>query len=166
MTDVAHKPPTHLPLNAEPHQTARGEQRSADQKSLPYHNQSASTLWLSIVIPTRNESGNIEPLLSRLASITTAPNVEVVFVDDSSDDTPTIISHAGDHYHCPVRMIHREPENREGGLGSAVLEGIRAARGEWIVVMDGDLQHPPETIPALLNAAENNNYDLVVASTF
>src|SRR4051812_32391750 len=130
MTDVVQKPPLSPLLNAERPSAPQRKQKRTDQEFPSYHNQHASTLWLSVLIPTRNESGNIEPLLSRLAAVATAPNVEIIFVDDSSDDTPNVISHAGQSYHCPVRMIHREPELREGGLGGAVLEGMRATRGE------------------------------------
>jgi dolichol-phosphate mannosyltransferase len=166
MTDVVQKPPGSFPLIAEQTPAPQREMSRTAEAFSSYPTRRAESLWLSVVIPTRNESGNIEPLLHRLAPIATAPNVEIIFVDDSSDDTPDVISHAGDDYHCPIHLLHREPGHREGGLGGAVLEGLRAAHGEWIVVMDGDLQHPPETIPDLLDAAEEFNRDLVVASRY
>ena len=65
-----------------------------------------------------------------------------------------------------VRVVHRPPEQRADGLGGAVVEGIRAASGEWVCVMDADLQHPPEIIPQLLQRARADRVDLVIASRF
>jgi dolichol-phosphate mannosyltransferase len=62
-----------------------------------------------------------------------------------------------------VRLIHRPESQRIGGLGGAVQAGLLAAHGHWVVVMDGDLQHPPETVPSVL-AAASDSVDLVVAS--
>ncbi|MDA3038406.1 MAG: glycosyltransferase, partial [Actinomycetota bacterium] len=50
-----------------------------------------------------------------------------------------------------VRSMHRPSAERWGGLGGAVVDGLASARGATIVVMDGDLQHPPESIPALVH---------------
>ena len=121
---------------------------------------------LSIIIPTRNEAGNIEPLLSRLLPVTAVRAAEIIFVDDSSDKTPLAISNAATGYPCPIRLIHRSAEDRAGGLGGAVVAGMREACGRWIVVMDGDLQHPPELIPDLLSTALQGGKDLVVASRY
>jgi len=121
---------------------------------------------LSLAIPTRNEAGNIEPLLKRIQEATTGIAVEVIFVDDSSDETPDVISEVARHSPLAVSLIHRPPESRDGGLGGAVTEGIRAARGEWVCVMDGDLQHPPEIIPALMEEAHRTKGDIIIASRF
>ncbi|MGB3307137.1 MAG: glycosyltransferase family 2 protein [Thermomicrobiales bacterium] len=125
---------------------------------------------LSVIIPTRNEAGNIAQLLRRIEPVAAGhPQLqpfEVIFVDDSTDDTPEVIQLSRDAYRWPIRLIHRPPERRVGGLGGAVLEGMRAAEGTWMVVMDGDLQHPPELIPDLLRQAEQGPCDLVVASRY
>jgi dolichol-phosphate mannosyltransferase len=128
--------------------------------------ESLETRYLSVIIPTRNEAGNIDALLQRLAPVIVDLEAEVLFVDDSDDSTPRVIADASTWFHSPVRLIHRNPGNRSGGLGGAVLEGIRQARGTYVVVMDGDLQHPPETIIDLLNQATTRSLDLVVASRY
>jgi dolichol-phosphate mannosyltransferase len=92
--------------------------------------------------------------------------IEVIFVDDSTDDTPETIRHAATSYICPIRLIHRPAGQRHGGLGGAVLEGIRLAEGRWVVVMDGDLQHPPEMIGEMYDRAQRDSLDLVVASRY
>jgi dolichol-phosphate mannosyltransferase len=90
---------------------------------------------------------------------------EVLFVDDSDDDTPAVIAAAGRTVGAPVRMLHRNPDERPGGLGGTVQAGLATVTAPWTVVMDGDLQHPPERIVDLLAAAEAGA-DLVVASRY
>lgn len=118
---------------------------------------------LSLVVPTRNERGNISLIVDRVALVLGAINYELIFVDDSDDDTPEAIVHAMSTDPC-VRMIHRIAMDRDGGLATAVVAGINAARGEFVGVIDGDLQHPPELLPAMLEAAEDA--DIVVASRY
>ena len=122
---------------------------------------------VSIIIPTRNESQNIFPLLKRLAAALASEigerSFEVLFVDDSNDDTPQIIAQAADAFPFAVRVIARPPERRNG-LSGAVVEGFAAAQGTWICVMDADLQHPPELVPVLLARAKEARADIVVGS--
>jgi dolichol-phosphate mannosyltransferase len=123
------------------------------------------TLSLTVIVPTRNEAGNIRALLERLQSALIGQAVEVIFVDDSSDNTPDVIGDcACDFSGMEIRLIHRAPEQRAGGLGSAVVTGLQAARAPFACVMDGDLQHPPELVPVLLKTAHDRSTDIVVAS--
>ncbi|WP_125130280.1 glycosyltransferase family 2 protein [Microbacterium sp. 10M-3C3] len=119
---------------------------------------------LSLIVPTFNEGPNVRELLRRLADTLDSTVYEVVFVDDSTDDTPDIIRAAAVDSAAPVRLIHRE--RPVGGLGGAVVEGIRSASHDWCLVMDGDLQHPPEVIPQLLARAARGDTDVVVASRY
>lgn len=124
-------------------------------------------ILVSLVIPTRNESKNIVPLLKRLSAALSAEidphTVEVLFVDDSTDDTPTAVTQAAADFPFAVRLIARPPERRNG-LSGAVVEGFGAAQGTWLCVMDADLQHPPELVPALLARAIEARADIVVGS--
>ncbi len=124
-----------------------------------------TVLALSVVVPTRNEAGNIQPLVRRLEKAVPA-HLEVIFVDDSDDETPSVIESVAWESECAVKLVHREPGKRDGGLGGAVVEGLRAASFEWVCVMDGDLQHPPELVPQLMASAERHHSDLVVASRY
>ncbi|MFJ6651569.1 glycosyltransferase [Microbacterium sp. NPDC091313] len=119
---------------------------------------------LSLIVPTFNEGPNVRELLRRLADTLDSSAYEVVFVDDSTDDTPDIIRAAAADTDAPVRLIHREQP--VGGLGGAVVEGMKAAANDWCLVMDGDLQHPPEVIPELLARASRGDTDVVVASRY
>jgi glycosyltransferase involved in cell wall biosynthesis len=122
---------------------------------------------LTILVPTRNEAENVEPLLSRLSDKVESGTV-VLFVDDSDDETPAVIQAAREPTFglLDTRLLHRPFGERSGGLGGAVLAGLEQTDTPWVCVMDGDLQHPPEVVPRLLAAAGAENADLVVASRY
>ncbi|ALJ22284.1 glycosyltransferase [Microbacterium sp. No. 7] len=119
---------------------------------------------LSVIVPTFNEGPNIAELLERIGAQLAGTAFEVIFVDDSTDDTPGIIAREAAATGFPVRLIHRDEP--VAGLGGAVVEGFRAARARWCLVMDGDLQHPPEDIPRLRERAAAGDVDVVVASRY
>ena len=127
----------------------------------------------TVVVPTFNEAGNIAELVGRLAVAgAAAPGqlAEVLFVDDSNDSTPEVITAVAATATVPVRLLHREPHDRSDGLSGAVLRGIDAARTPWVLVMDADLQHPPEDVPRLFAAANagrtGDGPDVVIASRY
>jgi dolichol-phosphate mannosyltransferase len=117
---------------------------------------------VTIIVPTFNEAPNVEPLVARIASATRGEDVRIIFVDDSRDETPEVIADVASRAELPVQLIHRE--SAVGGLSGAVVEGLRETRSDFAVVMDGDLQHPPEVIPALLDKLRTTSADVVVAS--
>ncbi|MFG2886079.1 glycosyltransferase [Streptomyces sp. NPDC048297] len=120
---------------------------------------------VTIVVPTFNESANIRHLLRQItASVPARLPCEVVFVDDSTDDTPEVIRDAARDCAFPVAVLHREEP--AGGLGGAVVEGLRAATSDWIVVMDGDCQHPPSLVTELVATGERRGAGLVVTSRY
>ncbi|MFG2294939.1 glycosyltransferase [Streptomyces sp. NPDC048603] len=120
---------------------------------------------VTVIIPTFNESGNVAELLRQLAaSLPSRLPVEVLFVDDSTDDTPEVIEKAARDCPFPVAVLHRE--EAVGGLGGAVVEGVKRAATDWVVVMDADLQHPPHLVPELVGEGERTGAELVVASRY
>ena len=121
---------------------------------------------LSIVVPTRNEAGNIATLVARLEQALPQVSLEIIFVDDSDDETPTVVETVRDQVNCAVKLIHRPAGQRDGGLGGAVVAGLSAAESPWVCVMDGDLQHPPELVPQMFGEAKQSSRDLVVASRY
>ena len=124
-----------------------------------------SGLTLSVIVPTRNESGNVEKLLTGIKNAFYGTFIEVIFVDDSTDDTPQVVESAASRFPAQnIRVIRRPPEERGDGLGGAVIVGLKAARAEYACVMDGDMQHPPEVVPVLLKTAIEQQADLVVAT--
>lgn len=100
---------------------------------------------VSIIIPTYNEVENITDLLPRLINVLDRIDAkyEILIVDDASPDNTAEI--AQDLLGQKGRVIRRVLDKRS--LSLSVLEGIRQARGDIVVVMDGDGSHPPEVIP-------------------
>lgn len=116
---------------------------------------------LSIVIPVYNEKKNINEVVKRIEDALKDNEYEIVFVDDSTDETTNIIMSLAKK-DSKVKLIHREGKS---GLSSAVIEGFQLAKGDVISVMDGDLQHPPEILPYML-AKIYEGADVVIPSRF
>ena len=106
---------------------------------------------LSIVVPIHNEEHSILPLYDRLTSVLVAlgRHFEILFVDDASTDRS---------YELLSNLVQTDPRlkiillRRNFGQTAALSAGFHEARGKIIIAMDGDLQHAPEDIPALLRA--------------
>ncbi len=117
---------------------------------------------VSIIIPTLNEAENLPVLIPRIAAALSGRGYEILILDDSSrDNTPEVCQQLAQSYN--IQLITRRPEN---GLSGAVLHGLREAAGEYLVVMDADLQHPPENIPDLLRPLEQNQADFAIGSRY
>jgi putative flippase GtrA len=123
-----------------------------------------ATPAISVVLPTREEADNVVPLVARLERVLPDLPLEIIFVDDSDDETPDRIR--GITSSRAVYLIHRPPDGRGGGLAGAVVAGIRASRGSLVCVMDADLQHPPELLEEMYLEAIEAGSDVVVASRF
>lgn len=119
---------------------------------------------VSIVVPTYDEAENIGPLLERLAAQLDPEFSEILVIDDSTDATEQVANAMAERLPHRIRVIHRE--HAAGGLSGAVTAGMRSATSAWVVVMDGDLQHPPEDIPRMIAAGEESVADIVVASRY
>lgn len=111
---------------------------------------------ISVVIPVYNEEGNVKELHEEVVSVMTKIGrpFEIVFVDDgSSDQTVNILKGLS-----PIRIIRFR---RNFGQTAALDAGIKAARGEYIVTLDGDGQNDPAEIPKLIAELELNDLDVV-----
>lgn len=117
-----------------------------------------------MVVPTYNEAGSIAELLHRLSLLLDPEYSEVLVVDDSTDDTVREATAEADRLPHVIRIIHRS--HPEGGLSGAVVVGMRLAARRWVVVMDGDLQHPPEAVPRLVSAGRERDAGIVLGSRY
>src|SRR5580692_10410945 len=113
---------------------------------------------LSIVIPIHNEEHSILPLYDRLTSVLFAIGrpYEILFIDDASTDRS---------YELLANLVQTDPRlkvirlRRNFGQTAALAAGFHEARGQIVIAMDGDLQHAPEDIPALLRKIDEG-YDI------
>ncbi len=118
---------------------------------------------ISVVLPTYNEADNVPIVLARLSDALRGREFEVVVVDDASPDgTATVAERAAENLGIRAVVIRRPGKL---GLSSAIMHGIMHARGDVVVVMDADLQHPPEKVPELVEAIFEGA-DIAVASRY
>jgi dolichol-phosphate mannosyltransferase len=117
----------------------------------------------ALVVPTLDEAGNIDSLLSELTDTLseTRYDYEIVVVDDGSTDGTVDKVRAWAKSDPRVRLLSRAGER---GLAGAVLYGWSQSTASLLGVIDGDLQHPPELLPQLLKATEQA--DIAIASRY
>lgn len=115
-------------------------------------------LKFSIIIPTRNEEEDIRRTLTACAAISYS-NKEIIVVDDSSDDTPAIVSEFGN---SGVRLIHRS--KNEGGRCGARNIGIKEAKGEVVIILNADVILSPDFIDKILKHYQNGAGSVLVES--
>jgi dolichol-phosphate mannosyltransferase len=121
-----------------------------------------SAAHVTIIVPTYKERDNLAPLAARIFKVMDPRRCDLLVVDDDSPDgTAEEARRLADGY--PVTCIQRRGER---GLATAVIAGMRAARGEWLVCMDADLSHPPEAIPVLLAGLHDARVQMVLGSRF
>lgn len=120
-------------------------------------------IYLSIVVPTFNESQNVRELLRRLEATLGATGWEVIFVDDDSPDgTASLvrnIARADPRIRCLQRIGRR-------GLSSACIEGMLATSASTIAVMDADLQHDETILPRMIAEIDQAGADVVVGTRY
>jgi dolichol-phosphate mannosyltransferase len=114
---------------------------------------------ISIIIPVYNEEANIIPV-SEAIDLHVKDNYELIFVNDGSTDSSFYVIEEQSVRDHRVKCISL---SRNFGHQNALMAGMKNAEGDIIILMDGDLQHPPSLIPSMLEAIENG-YDLVHTS--
>src|SRR5215207_10572695 len=133
----------------------------------PERERSPDRVLLTLVVPTRNEADNVPKLVHELRESLSDLDYRVVFVDDSTDETPEMIQGLSEQ-DGRIRLVRREGTERYGGLSTAVTTGLDLFSGvsEYTCVMDADLQHPPEKVREMLEIARHSDADVVVASRY
>lgn len=109
---------------------------------------------LTVVIPVKNEAKNVIPLVQRIHKALMKAHIiyDVVFIDDhSSDNTYIVLKNLSKKYPIKVYKKIGKP-----GKAYSILEGARKSKNEFIAMIDGDLQYPPELLPALYEKAVIN----------
>ena len=101
---------------------------------------------LSIVIPMKNEAGNVQILLREIAAVCANEDAEIIVVDDGSTDA-TWAEVRALRIEAPRLRLLRHPAS--GGQSAAVHSGVVASRGRVVCTLDGDGQNPPAELPKL-----------------
>jgi dolichol-phosphate mannosyltransferase len=119
---------------------------------------------LTIVMPTRNEHGNVRPAYDALCRVLHGVDWEVIFVDDDSQDATAEavcrLANSDRRVRCIQRIGRR-------GLASACVEGILASTAPYVAVMDADLQHDEQLLPRMLETLITEpDVDAVVGSRY
>ncbi len=118
---------------------------------------------MSIIVPVLNEEDNVVELLNRIKkALGKQYTYEIIIVDGGSKDKTVEKIHEFSAKHPEMNIT--TTTKVAGGIIGAVQKGISASKGSIIIVMDGDLQHPPEAVPDLIK--QLNTADLVMASRY
>ncbi|MBM3585882.1 MAG: glycosyltransferase family 2 protein [Alphaproteobacteria bacterium] len=104
---------------------------------------------VSVVVPVFNEAGNVRPLTAEITDALGQRAVEIVFVDDGSEDGTAAEIAACIAADGRVRHVRHA---RRAGQSAAIVTGVRAARGAIVATLDGDGQNDPADLPGLLDA--------------
>jgi len=117
-----------------------------------------------LVIPTLNEAGNIPPVVDRAQAALDPLDIdyEILIVDDDSQDGTAEVVQRHANQDPRIRLLVRKGQR---GLAGAVIHGWKNTEANLLGVMDADLQHPPETLPKLLQAMKEGA-DIAVASRY
>lgn len=118
---------------------------------------------VTVVVPTFNERRNVTPLLRKLRTALDGLSWRVIFVDDDSGDGTARLARKHAARDPKIQCLHRIGRR---GLAGAVIEGVMASPDRYVVVIDGDLQHDEQLIPAMLARLQAEDADLVIASRF
>jgi dolichol-phosphate mannosyltransferase len=107
---------------------------------------------VSIVVPVRNEAGNVGPLIAEIAAALDGRwAYEIIYVDDGSNDTTAEQIAVARQQRGNLRQIRHATSS---GQSAAVRSGVRAARGAVVATLDGDGQNNPAFLPPLISAIE------------
>jgi len=112
---------------------------------------------ISIVVPTFNEEGNVKALFNKVKQQLGKEKFEIIFVDDGSSDGSLDILKSMAAENDEVKYISF---SRNFGHQAALRAGLKNAKGDAVISMDADLQHPPELLPKLISEWKNG-YDIV-----
>lgn len=114
---------------------------------------------LSLIVPCYNEEQALHPFmeeLTRVIRLLEDIDTEVIFVNDGSKDRTLEVIRELAAAHAGVRFLSF---SRNFGKESAILAGLHASQGDWVAVMDADLQDPPALLPDMLRAVREEGFD-------
>ena len=120
-------------------------------------------MQISVILPTYKEAENLSSLCQELATALAGYSYEVLVMDDRSPDATGQVVAELQRSGLPVELHLRE---HDPGLSPAVIDGLARARGEYLVVMDADLSHPPDKIPPMIARLASGEADFCLGSRY
>lgn len=121
----------------------------------------------SVILPTYNERRNLPILIYLLDKTFTAHKLdwEVIIVDDNSPDgTQEIAQKLIDLYGSQHIILRPRPGKL--GLGTAYVHGLKSVTGDFVIIMDADFSHHPESIPQFIAKQQSQNFDIVTGTRY
>lgn len=118
---------------------------------------------LSVIVPCFNEEESIPYFYEEIKKVTNSMNVklELIFVDDGSrDKTLEVVKKLTED-----KVVKYISFSRNFGKEAAMYAGLNMCTGDYVTIMDADLQHPPELLPEMLRIIEEENYDCVATKS-
>jgi len=116
---------------------------------------------ISIIIPVFNEEKTILEILNRVNSLKKKCQLEVIVINDGSNDNSKKIIESNSQYYS--KFIDLE---KNSGKGRAVIEGIKNCTSEYILIQDADLEYDPQDIFIFIEENSKNNFDIIMGSRF
>ncbi len=120
---------------------------------------------VSIIIPTKNEGGNLEEIFLRIKkALENFCDYEIILADSSNDETrkfmEEVIKEFGKEHKIKAMVLDCNGDD----LSNAIIQSLNYGTYDIVAIMDGDLQHPPEMLPEMLKILEKQNADIVIGS--
>ena len=130
-------------------------------RRIPVSTEGGKRMSASVIVPARNEGGNIEAIVNRLPEM--GPHDELIFVEGGSkDDTWQRIQDAQARYASAKRIVIAQQDGK--GKGDAVRKGFGLARNEILMILDADLTVPPEDLPKFYAAIVSGKGEFINGS--
>eukprot|EP01083_Nonionella_stella_P014205 39935_1 len=121
----------------------------------------------SILLPTYNEKQNLPLIVQMIVSALKPHNIafEIVIIDDNSPDgTYEVAKNLQFIFSSDIIVLLRRPKKL--GLGTAYMDGLKKASGNFIIIMDADFSHHPKYIPQFIEKQQSGDYDIVTGSRY
>ncbi len=117
---------------------------------------------ISVILPTYNERENLPLVINKVENVlnTCSKKYEIIVVDDNSPDKTYTLAKEIASKKKWLRVIHRIHDR---GLSSAIIAGFSASKGDYLIVMDSDMQHDENILPEMIDAL-GDEYDIVIGS--
>ncbi|CAK9297689.1 unnamed protein product [Gordionus sp. m RMFG-2023] len=121
--------------------------------------------FYSIIIPTYNERENLPILIWLIEHYLKEINHEIIIIDDGSPDGTELVALELEKLYGKNKIIFKQ-RGKKLGLGTAYIYALGFAKGDFVILMDGDLSHHPKFILQFIKKQKERNYDIITGSRY